>query len=54
MGFQGHCVRLALSGADAKHFHVDHVGPRTIWVHSVGAESASMLQLPIAVGASDA
>jgi hypothetical protein len=42
---QGHCVRLAISGADAKHFHIDHKGPRTIWVHT-GGDAHSCLRLP--------
>ena len=44
-GMQGHHVRLALSGADPKHFHVDHTGKRTMWIHT-GASMASCLQLP--------
>jgi predicted acyl esterase len=33
----GHCVRVAIAGADSKHFTVDHQGDRTIWVHTGGA-----------------
>ena len=44
-GMQGHHVRLALSGADPKHFHVDHSGKRTMWIHT-GPSRASCLQLP--------
>lgn len=42
---QGHRVRLAISGADAKHFHVDHKGQRTIWIHT-GPGKESCLDLP--------
>ncbi|CAL8463886.1 g3421 [Coccomyxa elongata] len=40
-----HRVRLAISGADAKHFHIDHKGPRTIWIHT-GEDMDSCLRLP--------
>ncbi len=43
---QGHCVRLALAGADAKHFYVDHAGPRTLWIHA-GPGRPSCLSLPV-------
>ena len=42
---QGHHVRLAISGVDPKHFHVDHKGKRTMWIHT-GPDKASCLQLP--------
>ena len=32
----GHCVRVAIAGADSKHLTVDHQGDRTIWVHTGG------------------
>ena len=32
----GHCMRVAIAGADSKHFTVDHQGDRTIWVHTGG------------------
>jgi hypothetical protein len=30
----GHCVRVAIAGADSKHFTVDHEGDRTLWIHT--------------------
>ena len=30
----GHCVRVAVAGADSKHFTVDHEGDRTLWIHA--------------------
>ena len=37
-------MRLAISGTDAKHFYVDHVGSKTMWVHTgPGRESAISL-----------
>ena len=38
-------MRLALAGADAKHFYVDHEGPRTLWFHA-GPGQPSCLSLP--------
>jgi len=38
---QGHSMRLAFSGGDAKHFYVDHLGIKTMWVHTgPGRQSA--------------
>ncbi|DBA77051.1 TPA: hypothetical protein ACH3X1_009638 [Trebouxia sp. C0004] len=38
---QGHSMRLAFSGGDAKHFYVDHLNIKTMWVHSgPGRQSA--------------
>lgn len=44
---QGHCVRLAISGSDAKHFSSDHAcdGSRSISIHS-SAEQPSCLKIP--------
>ena len=42
---QGHRVRLALAGADVKHFYMDHEGPRTLWFHA-GPGQPSCLSLP--------
>ena len=38
-------MRLAVTGADGKHFAVDHPGPRSLWVYA-GAGHASALHLP--------
>lgn len=46
---QGHSVRLALAGADAKHFYVDHAGARTLWFHA-GPAQPSCLSLPVFTG----
>ena len=35
----GHCVRVAIAGADSKHFTVDNQGDRTIWVHTGGTRA---------------
>lgn len=38
---QGHSMRLALSGTDAKPFYVDHPEIKTMWIHTgPGRESA--------------
>ena len=38
---QGHSIRLALSGADSKHFYVDRMGTKTMWLHTgPGRQSA--------------
>lgn len=37
----GHCVRVAIAGADSKHFTVDHQGDRTIWVHTGGSHACT-------------
>ncbi|KAL0052970.1 hypothetical protein WJX82_010541 [Trebouxia sp. C0006] len=38
---QGHSMRVAFSGGDAKHFYVDHLGIKTMWVHTgPGRQSA--------------
>ena len=44
---QGHCVRLAISGSDTKHFSCDRAcyGSRSIGIHS-SLEQTSMLRLP--------
>ena len=38
-------MRLAVTGADSKHFAVDHTGPRTLWLYAGGGR-ASALHLP--------
>jgi hypothetical protein len=43
---QGHRIRIGISGADAKHFHVDHQGKRAMWVHT-GPGTPSCLSLPV-------
>ena len=48
-GSQGHSVRLALAGADAKHFYVDHACTRTLWFHA-GPNWPSCLSLPVLAG----
>lgn len=45
----GHCVRLAISGADAKHFSIDHEGDRTMWIHTgqfLRIAASSVLMVP--------
>ena len=42
---EGHCLRLAVTGADGKHFAVDHQGPRSLWLYA-GGSCASALHLP--------
>lgn len=42
----GHCVRIAIAGADAKHFTMDHEGPRELCVLS-GADFPSVVILPV-------
>ena len=37
-------MRIAVAGADAKHFYVDHVDTKTMWIHTgPGRESAVSL-----------
>lgn len=43
----GHCIRLTLSGADAKHYTMDHSTERTIWLHT-GSQHMSALTFDIA------
>ncbi len=42
---EGHCVRLAVTGADSKHFAVDEPGPLSPWLEA-GCGRASALHLP--------
>eukprot|EP00208_Stichococcus_sp_RCC1054_P002346 CAMPEP_0206139850 /NCGR_PEP_ID=MMETSP1473-20131121/7550_1 /ASSEMBLY_ACC=CAM_ASM_001109 /TAXON_ID=1461547 /ORGANISM="Stichococcus sp, Strain RCC1054" /LENGTH=865 /DNA_ID=CAMNT_0053533773 /DNA_START=333 /DNA_END=2930 /DNA_ORIENTATION=- len=42
----GHCVRIAVAGADGKHFSSDHEGPRTLYMLS-GGDMPSQVSLPI-------
>ena len=42
---EGHCVRLAVTGADSKHFAGDYVGQRSLWLYA-GSGLASALHLP--------
>ncbi len=42
---EGHCVRLAVTGADSKHFAADYAGPRSLWLYA-GCGRASALHLP--------
>ena len=39
---QGHSIRLAISGADSKHFYVDHAGTKTLWVHTGPGRQSSI------------
>ena len=39
-------MRLALAGADVKHFYMDHEAPRTLWFHA-GPGQPSCLSLPV-------
>lgn len=41
---QGHSMRIAIAGVDAKHFYVDHVDAKTMWIHTgPGRQSAVSL-----------
>lgn len=38
---QGHSIRVAIAGVDAKHFYVDYADGHTMWIHTgPGCQSA--------------